>query len=158
MKRWLSELHEASRAVGGFLIWNSFFWTFSAANSWYMAANNSRIVAEILRANRPSDAHRLQIYREILFESRMFGIAGICLSSISIFLVFRRLRAFNFARHWRAGLCVACHYDLSGNASGVCPECGTKIAPMLPQMDHAAKEAGLSNFLEGIRILCRMWR
>ena len=24
------------------------------------------------------------------------------------------------------GLCVACGYDLTGNVSGVCPECGTK--------------------------------
>ena len=23
------------------------------------------------------------------------------------------------------GLCVACGYDLTGNVSGVCPECGT---------------------------------
>ena len=25
----------------------------------------------------------------------------------------------------RRGLCVNCGYDLTGNASGVCPECGT---------------------------------
>lgn len=27
-------------------------------------------------------------------------------------------------RRWRLGLCVDCGYDLHGNASGVCPECG----------------------------------
>jgi hypothetical protein len=26
-----------------------------------------------------------------------------------------------------AGLCLACGYDLTGNASGVCPECGTPL-------------------------------
>jgi hypothetical protein len=27
----------------------------------------------------------------------------------------------------RAGLCGRCRYDLSGNTTGVCPECGTKL-------------------------------
>ncbi|GMU37855.1 MAG: hypothetical protein KJ057_08950 [Phycisphaerae bacterium] len=26
------------------------------------------------------------------------------------------------------GVCVVCEYDLTGNVSGVCPECGTAIA------------------------------
>jgi hypothetical protein len=26
-----------------------------------------------------------------------------------------------------AGLCRACNYDLTGNVSGVCPECGTAV-------------------------------
>ncbi len=33
-------------------------------------------------------------------------------------------------RRWRRrrkGLCVNCDYNLTGNVSGVCPECGTKI-------------------------------
>jgi hypothetical protein len=35
----------------------------------------------------------------------------------------RRLRAWRS----RAGLCVSCGYDLTGNTSGVCPECGNNI-------------------------------
>ncbi len=34
-------------------------------------------------------------------------------------------------RRWRRrrkGLCLKCSYNLTGNESGVCPECGTKIA------------------------------
>ena len=27
-------------------------------------------------------------------------------------------------RRWRQGRCKACGYDLTGNVSGVCPECG----------------------------------
>ncbi len=27
------------------------------------------------------------------------------------------------------GLCLGCGYDLTGNESGVCPECGTEVAP-----------------------------
>jgi len=33
-------------------------------------------------------------------------------------------------RRWRRrgkGLCVTCGYDLTGNVSGICPECGTKV-------------------------------
>jgi len=26
-----------------------------------------------------------------------------------------------------AGRCVKCHYDLTGNVSGICPECGTPV-------------------------------
>ena len=29
----------------------------------------------------------------------------------------------------REGLCLKCGYDLTGNESGVCPECGTAIDP-----------------------------
>ncbi|UCC29748.1 MAG: hypothetical protein JSU86_16275 [Phycisphaerales bacterium] len=35
-------------------------------------------------------------------------------------------------RRWRRrrlGLCFRCGYNLTGNVSGVCPECGTKIEP-----------------------------
>ena len=30
-------------------------------------------------------------------------------------------------RRRKKGLCVSCGYDLTGNVSGVCPECGTDI-------------------------------
>jgi hypothetical protein len=40
-----------------------------------------------------------------------------------------RLIAIRRARHKRrAGHCASCSYDLTGNVSGVCPECGVKIA------------------------------
>lgn len=28
----------------------------------------------------------------------------------------------------RSGLCATCSYDLTGNVSGVCPECGARVA------------------------------
>ncbi len=37
------------------------------------------------------------------------------------------------------GQCPRCGYDLTGNVSGVCPECGTTpAATHAPQQDHAA--------------------
>ena len=32
-------------------------------------------------------------------------------------------------RRPKAGLCKVCKYDLTGNESGVCPECGTAVSP-----------------------------
>ena len=37
-------------------------------------------------------------------------------------------RTWRRARRGRRGLCVECCYDLSGNVSGVCPECGEPVA------------------------------
>ena len=31
-----------------------------------------------------------------------------------------------------AGVCAKCSYDLTGNMSGVCPECGTAAEPYVP--------------------------
>jgi hypothetical protein len=39
------------------------------------------------------------------------------------FIAFVRAR-YRRHRH-KAGHCPACEYDLTGNTSGVCPECGT---------------------------------
>jgi len=36
-------------------------------------------------------------------------------------------------RRLRLGLCITCEYDLTGNVSGVCPECGTKIEKPEPK-------------------------
>ena len=36
--------------------------------------------------------------------------------------------AFLKARRVRPGICSICGYNLTANTSGVCPECGTKIA------------------------------
>lgn len=35
---------------------------------------------------------------------------------------------FEHRRRLRMGHCLHCDYNLAGNASGVCPECGTKIS------------------------------
>ena len=36
-------------------------------------------------------------------------------------------------RRRRRGLCLKCGYDLTGNVSGVCPECGAEVArPSVP--------------------------
>lgn len=39
------------------------------------------------------------------------------------------------ARPIRAGLCRKCDYDLTGNISGVCPECGRKIEERMAKIE-----------------------
>jgi hypothetical protein len=45
------------------------------------------------------------------------------------------LRGKRRARRQRSGLCSRCDYDLTGNVSGVCPECGQAIASQLARVD-----------------------
>jgi hypothetical protein len=42
-----------------------------------------------------------------------------------------KLRKNERNRRARTGLCVACGYNLDGNISGVCPECGTAVVGKL---------------------------
>lgn len=37
-------------------------------------------------------------------------------------------RAYDRAKRISRGHCAYCDYDLTGNTSGVCPECGTPVA------------------------------
>jgi hypothetical protein len=39
----------------------------------------------------------------------------------------RVLSGFNRSRQIAGSLCVACNYNLTGNTSGTCPECGTSV-------------------------------
>ena len=36
-------------------------------------------------------------------------------------------RHLRLREHARKGLCPRCGYSLTGNVSGVCPECGTRV-------------------------------
>jgi len=52
--------------------------------------------------------------------------AYVCLALV-ILPAFRGRRVLRRWRANRCGLCQTCFYDLNGNVSGVCPECGTAI-------------------------------
>ena len=51
----------------------------------------------------------------------VFFAAGVALS-----LVLTAIRR-HFTRQRPIGLCRKCAYSLTGNLSGVCPECGTRV-------------------------------
>ena len=43
------------------------------------------------------------------------------------FVLMRGSRARQRRERWAAGRCIRCGYSLTGNTSGVCPECGRPI-------------------------------
>ena len=58
-------------------------------------------------------------------------LAGGCLWVWLIRIDLKNLRKRRLDARRRAGLCTACSYNLTGNTSGVCPECGSP-APAMP--------------------------
>lgn len=54
----------------------------------------------------------------------LWALFGILLIYPTVALTCGPLRAW---RRRNRGLCVKCGYDLTGNTSGICPECGTTI-------------------------------
>lgn len=53
---------------------------------------------------------------------------GVAITFLAASGLFLNLRREGYRRQRAsAGLCVACGYNLTGNTSGVCPECGQKI-------------------------------
>lgn len=59
---------------------------------------------------------------------RVIGVPCWALSAAGLILpVVRRARRRRLRRGLARALCRSCGYDLTGNVSGVCPECGTKV-------------------------------
>ncbi|MDB5172513.1 MAG: hypothetical protein JWN51_1286 [Phycisphaerales bacterium] len=53
---------------------------------------------------------------------------GAIAAAIGLFFLARSLIAGKIRRARRKrGLCIPCGYDLAGNVSGICPECGAKV-------------------------------
>ena len=52
----------------------------------------------------------------------------VLLAALPVYRLNRRLVDRWHARRRRRGHCAACGYDLTGNVSGVCPECGGTVA------------------------------
>jgi hypothetical protein len=51
------------------------------------------------------------------------GVFGMGMAALSIYWMFR----VSPAPDPIPGKCPKCGYDLSGNVSGICPECGTRV-------------------------------
>ena len=57
------------------------------------------------------------------------ALTGLMLSA-SVMVIIRRRRARLSSKRQAAGLCGRCGYCLTGNMSGVCPECGSAVLVM----------------------------
>jgi len=66
---------------------------------------------------------------------RTSGGYGVALLLSGLTYAFYFVIAYRVFRHYRPipqielNNCQICHYELTGNESGTCPECGTKINP-----------------------------
>lgn len=61
----------------------------------------------------------------------LFGLGSVLSGFIAYLLLCQRIRK-GLRRDLRVEgvmLCIPCGYDLTGNQSGVCPECGKAVAP-----------------------------
>jgi hypothetical protein len=46
----------------------------------------------------------------------------------TVLIVITTISSFYLRSRRQAGQCITCKYDLRGNISGICPECGTRCA------------------------------
>ena len=78
-------------------------------------------------ATAPCDYFLLTVDYSVQFFASLLAILWLVVIPVGRFLLL-------FAEAWqrrhrvRRGVCVNCGYNLTGNTSGVCPECGTPIA------------------------------
>lgn len=56
----------------------------------------------------------------------------LCFGAYPVISLLRSIPGWRRNRRRRRGLCVKCAYNLTGNTTGVCPECGTKCEPKPP--------------------------
>lgn len=63
----------------------------------------------------------------IAFAAGMLVLLVAGTVAIGMELVTLRMERRRISRH-RPRPCPRCRYDLTGNVSGICPECGTKLA------------------------------
>ncbi len=78
-------------------------------------------------------------------QGRVFEVHTVCLPLWLLLVLFaayptvtcfRGLRPWRQQRRQRQGLCLNCAYDLTGNESGVCPECGTEVRLPVSEPDE----------------------
>jgi hypothetical protein len=74
-----------------------------------------------------------------IFSSMLLGIAEQAVNGVILLLIALMLGAANCYSTMRlrrkkrelknpqVGFCKKCHYNLTGNTTGICPECGTPI-------------------------------
>ncbi|MHC4445919.1 MAG: hypothetical protein ACYTA5_25265 [Planctomycetota bacterium] len=94
---------------------------------------------EFLTAKGPSiDPQASSVYitvqRNYLEKFNVIFVTGY---TIAVLLLFRGfyLTGYRIYEHYKrqAGFCLVCKYNLTGNISGVCPECGTTIPDNVKQ-------------------------
>ena len=81
---------------------------------------------------RPGQANVVPIYGSYRFYTVPFWFAAMLVGTPAVLLLPGHVKDRRRMRRARAGCCLTCGYDLTGNESGVCPECGVKIEQKKP--------------------------
>lgn len=69
----------------------------------------------------------------LLFIMAVFTAAGMIVSAVAGFFTMEAISSIKdgtvrkISNRRKRGVCVYCEYDLTGNVSGICPECGNPI-------------------------------
>jgi hypothetical protein len=77
-------------------------------------------------------------------DALRFGVVGACvayLSLVATLAITRRVRIDREAAR-ESGRCPVCAYDLTGNVSGICPECGTAVSRPTKGTDRQKGRSG----------------
>ena len=76
----------------------------------------------------PGYAHRAAIaWQGTRFNWIFAAIFGAVFGLLGMLLTYREILSDQLAYRKAHGLCPGCGYDLTGNTSGACPECGMPI-------------------------------
>ncbi|OWY72519.1 hypothetical protein B7486_06260 [cyanobacterium TDX16] len=80
-----------------------------------------------LSSSAGTDEQPIQkVFEAPIGQSIVFGIiVSVVATTFGLFT--RSLTVFVTDRRLRPGLCLNCGYDLTGNRSGICPECGAAV-------------------------------
>jgi hypothetical protein len=74
----------------------------------------------------PGNTYYLHFWPQFFGIARMAAIAGVLAGIATVVIASFALPA---PQPNKPGLCQGCGYDLTGNTSGTCPECGQRIEP-----------------------------
>lgn len=85
----------------------------------------TRDAAELLFLAHPVDGS------EILWGPAALNLLCALALLVAIERAYRWVRSFVASRRPKPGCCIRCGYDLTGNVSGECPECGRKVDPAM---------------------------
>ncbi len=124
----LEDFRETVRAYGRTLDLSAF--ERHVVAMWNQATTQQAIVASHfvdLLADRWGYAHmQLEPVQETVFACNLLVALTVLVGAWLLVAV--GCRAFRISRA-RAGGCTSCGYNLTGNVSGVCPECGEEMRP-----------------------------
>ena len=136
---WFPELQRVAATSDSWGLWHAAYRPVLRSPRYYGIAIATQVLAQLIVVLPVSQlARRLGFYGHFL-EFGLPVIVAVIGCFVIIWLVRRGITRNLRLELTKRGLptCLACGYDLTGNVSGVCPECGTNSARKTPVDYHA---------------------